>query len=98
MRFCLNEKMKYSSRRMFGVYKGKQLYLLHIAKDEYGNVQTPLFAPLRKESAWYPDLLARKVNSGYVSQSLEIYSRDGTDVGKQFLSVLNKFKKQIKKY
>jgi hypothetical protein len=80
----------------FGIYKGKQLYLLHIAKDEYGNVQSPLFAPLRKESTWYSDLLARKVNSGYVSQSLEIYSRDGTDVGKQFITILNTFKQKVR--
>ncbi len=82
---------------MFGVYKGKQMYLLHVAKDEVGNVQTPLFAPLRKESTWYPDLLARKVKDGYKSESLEIYSRDGVNVGKHFISVLNNFKKKIHK-
>ncbi len=81
---------------MFGVYKGKQLYLLHIAKDEYGNVQTPLFAPLRKESTWYPDLLARKVKEGYKSESLEIYSRDGVNVGNHFIAILNMFKKKVR--
>lgn len=80
----------------FGVYKGRQLYLLHIAKDAYGNVQTPLFAPLRKEAMWYSDLLARKVQDGYISHSLEIYSRDNYDIGKELVSVFNKFKQKVR--
>lgn len=81
---------------MFGVYKGKQMYLFHVAKDEYGNVQTPFFAPLRKEATWYPDLLARKVRDGYTSESLEIYSRDGVNVGKHLVAILNMFKKKFR--
>jgi len=80
----------------FGVYKGRQMYLLHVAKDEYGNVQTPLFAPLRKEASWYTDLLARKTQDGFVSYSLEIYSRDGVDIGKHFIHILNGFKQKVR--
>lgn len=80
----------------FGIYKGQQMYLLHIAKDDVGNVQTPLFAPLRKESTWYPDLLARKVKDGYRSESLDIYSRNGFDIGKHYIDVLNQFKQKVR--
>jgi hypothetical protein len=80
----------------FGKYKGHQMYLLHIAKDTFGNVQTPLFAPLRKEATWYPDLLARKTQEGFVSYSLEIYSRDGINIGKHFIHVLNRFKQKFR--
>lgn len=81
----------------FGIYKGRQLYLLHIAKDENGNVQNPLFAPLRKEATWYPELLARKTKDGFVSQSLEIYSRDGQNVGIELIHQLNRLKYHIHK-
>lgn len=80
----------------FGLYKGHQLYLLHVAKDAYGNVQSPLFAPLRKEATWYPDLLARKTQDGFVSHSLEIYSRDGYDAGKDLINVFNAFKQKVR--
>jgi hypothetical protein len=80
----------------FGKYKGQQMYLLHIAKDEFGNVQTPLFAPLREQAHWYPDLLACKVKEGYTSESLEIYSRDGFNIGRHYIHILNQFKQKVR--
>ena len=80
----------------FGKFKGHQMYLLHIAKNTNGTLQTPLFAPLRKEAIWYPDLLARKTQEGFVSYSLEIYSRDGINIGKHFIHVLNQFKQKVR--
>ncbi len=80
----------------FGVYKGQQMYLIHVAKNSSGDTQTPLFSPLRKQSHWYPDLLACKVKEGYTSESLEIYSRDGFNVGRHFVRVLNQFKQKVR--
>jgi hypothetical protein len=81
----------------FGVYKGRQLYLIHLAKNSEGRLQTPLFAPMRKETTWYPDILSCSTAPGYTSESLDIYSRDGVDVGKDIVFYLNSFKKQIRK-
>ncbi len=80
----------------FGVYKGQQMYLIHIAKDSKGSLQTPLFAPLRKETGWYSELLARNVKEGYTSESLDIYSRNGFDIGKHFITILNTFKQKVR--
>lgn len=81
----------------FGTYKGHQLYLIHIAKSSEGKLQAPLFAPLRKEATWYPELLSCKTHAGFTSYSLDIYSRDGRDVGKDLIHILNRFKDSIRK-
>ena len=74
---------------MLGYFKGRRVFLKHIAIDQAYNVQLPYLCPI--SSAYqYNDFLQRKTETGFVSQSLMITEPE-------IMKLLNAFKRSALK-
>ena len=94
----------------FGIFRGKQVYLMHVARNEEGRTQLPMICCMRIPSpSHYLDFLKRKVQEGFESLDLvmgteneNIWVRSRHDRRRMRLqehvvvSILNRFKLRVR--
>jgi len=84
---------------MLGYFKGRRVFLKHIAIDQAYNVQLPYLCPISSEYG-YNDFLQRKTETGFVSQSLIIDTEQNINNYRQssrIIRLLNVFKRSALK-
>uniref|UniRef100_A0A6C0BCK0 Uncharacterized protein n=1 Tax=viral metagenome TaxID=1070528 RepID=A0A6C0BCK0_9ZZZZ len=74
---------------MLGYFKGRRVFLKHIAIDQAYNVQLPYLCPI-SSGYGYNDFLQRKTDTGFVSQGLAISDPE-------IIKLLNAFKRSALK-
>ena len=74
---------------MLGYFRGKRVFLKHIAIDSSYQIQLPYLCPI-SSGYGYADFLQRKTDTGYMSQSLMITEPE-------IINLLNAFKRSALK-
>lgn len=74
---------------MFGYFKGRRVFLKHIAINSIYQVQLPYLCPI-SNGYGYADFLQRKTDTGFVSHSLTITEPE-------IIKLLNVFKRSALK-
>lgn len=94
-------------RKTFGLYRGGQVYLMHVARDVEGVIQLPMICKLggQRIPAHYQEFLERKTQEGYTSETLIVSVENETvwtrPTGSNryvmqthpLMAILNRFKK-----